>query len=222
MTILENTFTDFYEAVFDTDRERALEVVDRAVEEGLSPEDIIFSVVVPSIEKMLSELVDSRGATLSQHYICSKVAEEVTDRMVPLFSGGRERKGTVVIGTARGDFHGLGKKIVAGCLKANMYEVHDLGINVSAETFIDEAIRLDADIIGVSSMMVHTAVGDKGARKVAALLDETGLHDRIFLIVGGAPYRFDHELYKKVNADAWSENAIEAVRVVDELMRAHV
>ena len=218
MTVLENTFADFYEAVFDTDKERAHEIVDRAVEEGISPEEIVFSVVVPSIERMLSELVDSQGATLSQHYICSKVAEEVTDRMVPLFKGTQEQKGTVVIGTARGDFHGLGKKIVAGCLKANMYVVHDLGINVSAEKFVDEALRLNADIIGVSSMMVHTAIGEEGARKVAALLDEKGLHDRIFLIVGGAPYRFDHELYKQVNADGWSENAIEAVRVVYDLI----
>lgn len=215
-------FNEYYEAVYDTNRDQALFVIDKALEDGAKPEDIVFKVVVPTIEKMLSELVDSEGATLSQHYICSKVSAEITDKMIPLFKKQQKNRGTIVLGTARGDFHGLGKKIVAGCLKANMYEVYDLGINVSPEIFVDEAVRLKASIIGVSSMMVHTTIGEQGAAGVLRILEERGLHGQIKLIVGGAPYRFDHELYRIVGADDWSENAIEAVRVVDKLMKEKV
>lgn len=218
MSLIHKVFTEYYNAVYDTNREKALEIIDLALGKGAAPEEIVFEVVIPTIEKMLSELVDSEGATISQHYLCSKVSAEITDKMIPLFKQHQKSKGIVVLGTARGDFHGLGKKIVAGCLKANMYEVYDLGINISPEKFVDEAVRLDARIIGVSSMMVHTTVGKQGPAGVLKVLEERGLHGRIKLIVGGAPYQFDHDLYKSVGADDWSENAIEAVKVVDKLM----
>ena len=90
--------------------------------------------------------------------------------------------GRVVIGTAYGDLHSLGKRIVMGCLKALMVEATDLGANVSAERFVDEAIARDAQVIAVSAMMVHTAIGDNGARKVRRILKERGLEERIKLI----------------------------------------
>jgi methanogenic corrinoid protein MtbC1 len=218
MESIEQTFSKYYGALQDTDRNRALAVVEEALSEGISPEDIVFQVVIPSIEHMLSYLVDTKGATLSQHYICSKVSSEVTDRLLPIFTLKQEKKGTIVLGTARGDFHGLGKKIVGGCLTANMYNVHDLGINVEPEKFVDEALRVKAEIIGVSSMMVHTTLGEQGARGVRKILNERGLESHIKLIVGGAPYRFDPELYKKVNADGWSDNALEVVNLVETLI----
>jgi methanogenic corrinoid protein MtbC1 len=99
-----------------------------------------------------------------------------------------------------------------------MYNVHDLGINVTPEKFVNEALNVKAEIIGVSSMMVHTTLGEEGALGVRKILKERGLESRIKLIVGGAPYRFDPELYKKVNADGWSDNAIEVVSLVDTLI----
>ena len=209
----------YYEALIDTDRDRALAIVEQALVEGISPEEMVFSVVVPSIDRMLTELIDSREATLAQHYICSKVSSEVTDKLLPLFSRKQKMKGTIILGTARGDFHGLGKKIVGGCLRANMYHVHDLGINVKPEKFVNEAVRLNADIIGVSSMMIHTTLGEQGASMVRKIIDERELQNRIKLIVGGAPYRFDSRLYKKVGADGWSDNAMEVVDLAEKVMK---
>ena len=219
MNIIKKTLEAYYEAVFDTNRDKALAVVQSALKKGVLPEDIVFEVVVPAIERMLLDLTQSHGATLAQHFICSKVSAEVTDAMVPLFRQKHTGKGTVIIGTARGDFHGLGKKIVGGCLKANMYDVQDLGINVSPEKFVEAAIEFDAGIIGVSAMMVHSAKGEQGALGVRRLLDEKKLQQKIKLVVGGAPYRFDPQLAAVVGADGWAENAIEAVSIIDSLMK---
>jgi methanogenic corrinoid protein MtbC1 len=68
-------------------------------------------------------------------------------------------------------------------------------------------------------MMVHTATGENGARKVRALLHEQGLEDRIKLVVGGAPYRFDGELYKTVGADDWAADGVTAGRVIINLIK---
>jgi methanogenic corrinoid protein MtbC1 len=128
--------------------------------------------------------------------------------------------GRVVIGTAAGDLHSLGKRIVMGCLKALMVEVDDLGVNVPAEKFVDAAVAGNAQVIAVSAMMVHTATGENGARKVRALLKEKGLESQIKIVVGGAPYRFDNELYKTVGADGWASDGIAAGKMIVDLIRA--
>ena len=129
MDLLQHTLEQYYAAVYETDRDKAHAVVEEALQQGVTPEQIVFAVVMPAIERMVTELTVTLDSTLSQHFIASKVAEEVTEKMVALFEKAPECKGQIVIGCASGDFHGLGKKIVAGCLRAKMFEVFDLGLN---------------------------------------------------------------------------------------------
>lgn len=215
---IETVRESYYDAVFDTDRMAALELIEHARQEGVAPEALVFDVVLPTMEKMIIALTDNDEATLSQHFTASKLAVEVVDMLLPHFREIPRGSGTLVIGTARGDFHGLGKKIVGGYLRANLYTVHDLGMNVSPEKFVDEAVRLNADAIGVSSMMMHTATGPEGPLGVRRVLDERGLSQRIKLLVGGAPYWFDDELYKEVKADGWAKNAFEAIGLLRHLL----
>jgi methanogenic corrinoid protein MtbC1 len=106
-----------------------------------------------------------------------------------------------------------------GCLKAMMVEVIDVGVNVLAEKFVDEALAHDAQVIAISAMMVHTATGEQGARRVREILRERGLEGRIRIVVGGAPYRFDGALYKTVGADDWAADGVNASRVIVKLIK---
>ena len=217
--MLEQVMTQYNEAIMDTDRDRALLVVSDAMNLGVTPEEVVFDVVVPAIESMMKSVSENQGSSLAQHFMAAQIASEVVDEMVPRFRKAPRIVGRVVIGTSQGDFHGLGKRIVGGCLKAMMVEVVDLGLNVAPERFVDEALAHDAQVIAISSMMVHTARGDGGCRRVRQILKERGLEDRVRIAVGGAPYRFDPGLYKSVGADAWAENGIEAGRVISDLIR---
>lgn len=212
-------FTDYFDAVFDTDRDLALAVIQRALDNGVTPEEVIFTIIIPGMEKMIGDMMTDSLVTLSQHFLASQIAEEVTDMLIPRFKTAPEMQGQIVIGTSFGDFHGLGKKILGGCLRASMFQVTDVGINVRPERFVEEALAVGARVIGISSMMVHTAVGDNGPRRVRALLREQGLENRIKLVVGGAPYRFHETLYREVEADAWGATAVEGVKVIAELLR---
>lgn len=207
----------YYQAVWDTDRELALGVVHAALDAGLSPESVVFDVILPTFERMLIGFTQTGESNLSQHFVASKVSEEAVELLLPRFRKAVPRSGVIVLGSARGDFHGLGKSIVRGCLRAQMYEVHDLGLNVLPEVFVQRAEELHASIIGISAMMIHTATGPQGPRGVRALLRERGLPYK--LMVGGAPFRFDRELFRKVEADAWADSALEAPRVVEALLR---
>ncbi len=209
----------FNEAILDTDREMALKVIHDAIERGVTPEQVVFDIVIPSIETMINFLGEGKEISLAQHFITSQIAAEVTEAMIPKFKKSKEVIGHVVIGTSQGDFHGLGKRIVIGCLKALTIDVTDLGLNVSPERFVEKAVELNAEIIGISSMMVHTARGENACLKVRQILREKNLEDKIKIVVGGAPYRYDAGLYKMVKADAWADNGITAGKVITNLIK---
>lgn len=215
----EEILKAYREAVFDTDKEAAFAVVEAALAGGLTAEQIVFEVVVPGTEEMMSAITRDPDANLAQHFMTAQIASEVTERMLARFSNPPEVIGRVVIGTSYGDLHSLGKRIVSGCLKALMVDVVDLGVNVPAERFVAEALALDAQVIAISSMMVHTATGPNGSLEVRRLLHSRGLEGRLRLIVGGAPFRFDEGLFRRVGADAWAVDGIAAGRVIVDLIR---
>ncbi len=209
----------YSEAVLETDKEAAFTVVEEALERGVTAEDIVFKVVIPVVEELMSSIVKDPDANLAQHFMTAQIAAEVTEAMLQRFSHPPELIGRLVIGTAYGDLHSLGKRIVTGCLKALMVDVIDLGVNVSAERFVDEAVLHDAQVIGISAMMVHTAMGDNGCKRVRQILRDRGLEGQFRIIVGGAPYRFDETLYQSVGADAWAPDGVSAGKVIIDLIR---
>lgn len=209
----------YNEAVFETDKEAAFRAVDAALDRGISAEDVVFKVVIPAVEEMMSKIAHDPDSNLAQHFMTAQIASEVTEKMLEKFKHSPEIIGRVVIGTAYGDLHSLGKRIVMGCLRAMMVEVFDLGVNVPAEQFVAEACNRDAQVIAISAMMVHTANGPQGCRKVRQLLHEGQLEDRIRIAVGGAPYRFDGELYRAVGADAFATDGVNAGKVIIGLIR---
>lgn len=209
----------YLEAILNTNRESAFQVIDDTLSSGYSAETVMFEILVPVMEELAEIVRVGQDATLAQLYLASQISSEATDILVPKFKEKAIIEGRVILGTSYEDFHGLGKKIVGGCLKSHMIEVIDLGLNVAAEKFIDEAIKQDAAVIGISSMMVHTARGPNGPSKVRNLIIDRGLEKKLKLVVGGAPYRFHPGMYKEVGADAWAENGISAAKVISDLIK---
>lgn len=217
--MLDSIVKAYKEAVYETDKAAAFEVVNAALAVGVTAEDIVFKVVIPAIEELMSGINKDPDANLAQHFMTAQIAAEVTEKMLEKFQHPPQSIGRVVIGTASGDLHSLGKRIVMGCLKALMVETIDLGVNVSAQRFVDEAVAHQAQIIAISSMMVHTATGADGAPGVRKLLRERGLEDRMRIVVGGAPYRFDSGLFKTVGADGWAADGVSAGKVIVDLIK---
>lgn len=217
--MIDSIIKAYCEAVFETDKEAAFAVVEEALAQGIPAEDIVFKVVIPAVEEMMSSIVKDPDANLAQHFMTAQIAAEVTEAMLKKFRKPPDIIGRLVIGTAAGDMHSLGKRIVSGCLKALMVDVIDLGVNVPPERFVDEAILHDAQVIGISAMMVHTAMGENGCRRVREILRERDLEGRFRIVVGGAPYRFDETLYRSVGADAWAPDGVSAGKVIVDLIR---
>ena len=97
---------------------------------------------------------------------------------------GNEPVGKAVIGTVQGDLHDIGKNIVAMMLKGAGFEVVDLGVDVSAETYVEKAEEIGADVICMSALLTTTM---ENMKNVITLLEEKGLRDKYIVMVGGAP-----------------------------------
>ena len=114
--------------------------------------------------------------------------------------------GTVIVGTAKGDIHTIGKNIVVMLLKLRGFRVHDLGEDVPAIAFVEAAQKHNAGVIGISALMTSTMPGQ---REVVNLLEDVGLRDRFAVIVGGAPTT--QEWADQIGADGYSETAPGAI-----------
>ncbi len=125
-----------------------------------------------------------------------------------------EKKGVVVIATVEGDMHEIGKDIVISLLEVSGFEVHDMGINVNPLDIINEAVKVDADIIGASALMTTTMPQQKD---LIEILHEKGMRDKFHVILGGAPVTADW--VEDVGADSWGENAAVSVQILEKAMK---
>ena len=123
------------------------------------------------------------------------------------------KKGKIVICTVSGDLHDIGKIIVKTMLEVNGFELRDLGVDVSATNVIKSAVEFEADIIALSALMLPSL---PSVKDVIDILRETGKYKGLFkVMVGGGPV--SKEWAEKVGADAYGDNAVEAVKVAHSL-----
>lgn len=127
------------------------------------------------------------------------------------------KKGTIVIGQAKGDVHDIGKNIVSALLAVNGFELHDLGTDVSVKEFITKAQELNADIIAVSTLLTTSLSFLADTVTYAA---DSGIRDKVNIIVGGGPVT--KEFAASMGADGWSRSALDAVELCKKIMQGKV
>lgn len=122
-------------------------------------------------------------------------------------------RGTVLIGTVKGDVHNIGKDIVRTVLETKGFEVVDMGVDNNALSLIQEAEKAQADVIALSCLMTTTMPAQK---ELIESLEEMNLRGKYFVIVGGGPVT--QEWADEIEADGYGEFAVHAPALVNELM----
>lgn len=180
-------------------------------------EHLPAEVLDPALEQLGREWSSPERVTLAQMYVAAKVTEDVMSKVEHLFKRpgeGKPPKGPVVIGNSEDDFHALGRRLVGTFLRAEGWEVHDLGNDVPAARFVDKAQEVGARVIGVSAIMLTTALNIK---KVRQEIDRRGLTELIQLAVGGAVFRVCPGLAEEVGGDGTAANALGAAELFNRL-----
>ena len=157
----------------------------------------------------------SEKSFITELLICADAMNAAMGVFAPFMkSTDRPIKGKIVICSIFGDTHDIGKNIVALLLSGAGFDVLDLGRDVSVERFVDEAVRFNADIIAISTLMTTTM---NNMKAVIGLLCEKGIRDQFKVIIGGKPC--SKSFAKKIGADDYSANAPAALRLVKKIMK---
>jgi corrinoid protein of di/trimethylamine methyltransferase len=125
----------------------------------------------------------------------------------------RETMGTVVAGTVFGDIHSIGKSMVCTLLVAGGFEVHDLGVNIKAEEFLEAMEKYQADILAMSALLTTTAAEQK---KVIDALKEKDIREKVKVMVGGGA--ITAEFAESIGADGYDPTAPGAVELARRLV----
>ena len=211
----KKTIEEAKELLIGRDTDKVVAITNKAIADGHNPMELMNQAFIPAINEV-GELFGSGQMFLPELIEAANAMKAATDIVnAELERGATEQpdKKVVVVASVAGDVHDIGKCIVVSLMKANGFEVHDLGRDVSIETIVEKAVAVNADVIGTSALLTTTMIQQK-------VLEETlrseGLRDRFKTIIGGAPVT--HRWAAKIGADAYAETAPEGVAKVRELL----
>lgn len=135
----------------------------------------------------------------------------------PLLQGeASQAKGTILMGTVKGDLHDIGKNLVIMMLEGSGFKVIDLGVDLSVEMVVEKVRELKPDLLGLSALLTTTM---PEMQNVIAMIQEQGLRDSVKIMVGGAPV--DSKFAQKIGADGYGEDAADAVQLAKKLIGAN-
>lgn len=188
-------------------------VVQEALDGGLDPKDILNSMV--DAMGIVGERFTRNEIYVPEMLVTAKAMKKGVEVLKPyLTEGATGAMGKMVIGTVAGDLHDIGKNLVVMMVESAGFEVIDLGVDVSAEAFI-EAIRENPDtkLVGLSALLTTTM---PAMAEIVAELNKQDFRPNIRIMVGGAP--ITQEFADRIGADAYTENAAEAAVVAKKLV----
>jgi corrinoid protein of di/trimethylamine methyltransferase len=210
----ERLYQEMAQSVIAGLPDRARTLAAEALAAGIEPLDAIEEGFKPGMDTV-GEAFACGEAFIPDLMMSGEALKAAIAALEPELMARRQQRqvsGKVVIGTVQGDIHEIGKTLVATMLAANGFEVHDLGVDVSPAAFLDAVRRVEPDVVGLSALLTTTLLNQEA---VITTLKEAGLRDRVKVIVGGVPA--SPEWAGEIGADAYAENATDAVRVVKEL-----
>lgn len=208
-------FDQLSEALFNLEEERVMHLTLKGIEDGENPLEIIENGLAEGIRR-IGEKFASGEFTLPHMVIGADIMQRAISTLEPALEETRQKrqfKAKVLIGTAEGDIHDIGKKIVATLLRANGYEVIDLGRDVPNDRFLEKTKKESPDFLCMSALMTTTV---SNQQKVIQLLTNEGIRDSVRVIVGGAAVSLDSA--RTMGADGYAESASEGVAVITGML----
>ncbi len=206
------SINDIRQAVLTGDEEGAARFARAELEAGATASEIMDSALISAMDEAGAKMATGE-LFIPEVLVAADAMKAAMDVITPHLAAGEGSgaRGTVVIGAVEGDVHDIGKSLVALMLDGAGFEVHDLGVDVSADAFLAAAREHGADVVAMSSLMVTTM---PKMRVVIEALHEAGLDARP--IVGGAP--LTQAYADEIGAAGYAPDAGGAVRLVRELV----
>ncbi len=203
------------QSVIDGEETIADETTVELLKRGESPMGLIKEAIQPALDNV-GDRFGAGELFLPELILAGDAAKKALDHIIPLLEAagdGATQSTLVVMGTAYGDNHDIGKSVVKAILSANGFRVVDLGVNTPPKKFIETALNEHARIIGISTLITTSLPYQ---RETVKLLRDMGHRDKFFVILGGGPVT--PEWVAEIGADGYGREANDAANVCKKLI----
>jgi 5-methyltetrahydrofolate--homocysteine methyltransferase len=198
---MSRTYERLSTAILEGDAEKAPNLVEKGLKEGLGPKDILDNGLVPGMNEVGVRF--KAGDMFVPEVLMSADAMQASLVILrpELVASGAKLIGKIVMGTVKGDLHDIGKNLVGMMCEGAGFEVIDLGFNVEPEKFVDAIKEHQPDIVGMSALLTTTM---RAMAQTSKAIEEAGLRNEVKVMVGGAPV--DAEFAERISADGYGSN----------------
>ena len=202
-----------FEAILNGKSDEAIAATRDAIAKSIAPQDLINGQMIRAMGEVGQRFQDGK-AFVPQLLMAGRAMKAALELLKPLLAGSTNTSlGKVVIGTVKGDLHDIGKNLVASMLEGCGFEVVNIGIDVSADAFIQAVRENQPDILCMSALLTTTMGYMK---EVIDALEAAGIRNQVKVMVGGAPVTQGYA--DEIGADGYSDNANSAVTVAKQLL----
>jgi len=209
------SFEEIQSAVMAGDMAKVADLTRQAIEEKVEPAAIINEGYIPAMN-VVGKRFKNGDMFVPEVLMAARSMNTGMELVKPLLVEGEvQAKGTVVLGTVKGDLHDIGKNLVGMMIESGGYDVIDLGIDLEPEKFVAAVKENKPQIVGMSALLTTTMLAMK---ETIELLKEEGLRDGLKVMIGGAPV--SKEFSDEIGADGYAPDAASATELVEKLINA--
>ncbi|MCE9613849.1 MAG: corrinoid protein [Lentisphaerae bacterium] len=205
--------TELYDAILCGNLKLAVEVTETALKGGADPKALVDTYMIPAMDEV-GRRFEANEYFVPELLIAARAMKGALQLVRPLLLAQKVQPvGRVAIGTVKGDLHDIGKNLVAAMLEGGGFEIVDLGVDVSAEKFVQAIKEKQVNVVCLSALLTTTMPGMKDIIKA---IEDAGARQRVKILVGGAPVT--RQYADQIGADGFSDNASGAVAEARKLL----
>jgi len=207
-------YQELANSIITGDNVKSREIAQKLIDEGVSAVEILNNGLIPGMD-VVGKRFKANEIYIPEILVAARAMHAAMDVIKPLLiESDTPTRGTVVIGTVQGDLHDIGKNLVAMMLEGGGFSVIDIGVDVSAEKFVEEAKKNNANIVGLSALLTTTMTGMK---EVIEMFRTDDIVKDVKIIIGGAP--LTQEYADSIGADGYAPDAASAVDLAIDLLK---
>ncbi len=205
-------FTQIKETLVSLDEQQLVQLVNEALKNGTPAADILNNGLIAGMD-IVGEKMENEDMFIPEVLMAAQAMAKGVAILKPLLGDGESAtKGSVVIGTVKGDLHDIGKNLVSMMMESAGMEVHNLGVDIGPEDFVAQIKEKNASIVCLSALLTTTMPMMK--LTVDAIV-EAGLRDQVKILVGGAPVT--QAFADEIGADGFAADAGSASKLAKAL-----